>query len=112
MLKITAQSRSEPEALLIILEGRLAGPWVEELSVCWDQLSVDQRDRTTIALTGMTFIDDQGKELLAGLWQQGADLKAAGCLTRCIVEDITGTKWNDASKRSDHECTYKTHRML
>jgi hypothetical protein len=40
-------------------------------------------------LTGVTFIDANGKALLTKLWQQGAQLQAVGCLTRCIVEEIT-----------------------
>jgi hypothetical protein len=53
-----------------------------------------------IDLTGVTFIDDGGKELLARLWRQGADLRAAGCLTRCIVEEITGASTTNPSKRN------------
>jgi hypothetical protein len=104
MLKITEQRDPEPESLSLVLEGRLAGPWVEELGVYCRTRSVGKARRTTIDLTGVTFIDDKGKDLLARLWQQGADLRAAGCLTRCIVEDITGTRWSDASKRHDNEC--------
>jgi len=43
-----------------------------------------------IDLTGVTFIDADGKALLTKLWQQGAELRALGCLTRCVVEEITG----------------------
>jgi hypothetical protein len=53
-----------------------------------------------IDLTGVTFIDDGGKELLARLWRQGADLRAAGCLTRCIVEEITGASTTNRSNRN------------
>lgn len=72
-----------------MLEGRLADPWVEELDSYWRQISGNQQRETVIDLTGMTFIDAKGKELLTRLWQQGAALRAAGCLTSCIVEEIT-----------------------
>jgi hypothetical protein len=39
-------------------------------------------------LEAVTFIDDAGKKLLVKLNQGGAELKAAGCLTKCIVEEV------------------------
>jgi ABC-type transporter Mla MlaB component len=90
MLKITEQRSAEPVSLSLLLEGRLAGPWVEELNVYCRTMSGGEQQRTTIDLTGVTFIDVEGKALLAQLWSQGAKLRATGCLTRCIVEEITG----------------------
>lgn len=89
MLKITAQHGGGTDSISLILEGRLAGPWVEELQACWRELSAKQRSRAMIDLIGVTFIDAGGKALLAKLWQEGAALRAAGCLTRCVVEEIT-----------------------
>jgi hypothetical protein len=89
MLKITGQKDAVPASMSIILEGRLAGPWVEELNSYWCQFSGTQQHGAVIDLTGVTFIDANGKELLTRLWQQGAELHAVGCLTRCTVEEIT-----------------------
>jgi anti-anti-sigma regulatory factor len=89
MLKITGQQDATSESMSLILEGRLAGPWVEELNSYWCQMSVNQQNRTVIDLTGVTFVDAEGKALLARMSQQGAQLHAVGCLTRCIVEEIT-----------------------
>ena len=89
MLKITGQQDAVPDSMSLILEGRLAGPWVEELNSYWHEMLADQQNCTMIDLTGVTFIDANGKVLLTRLWQQGAELRAAGCLTRCIVEEIT-----------------------
>jgi anti-anti-sigma regulatory factor len=91
MLKITEQRDAAPGSMSIILEGKLAGPWVEELNAYWSQISGNQQRGVVIDLTGVTFIDADGKELLTKLWQQGAELRAAGCLTRCVVEEITGS---------------------
>lgn len=88
MLKITEQRVVEVDSLTLVLEGRLAGPWVEELSASWHQISPEQQCGATIDLAGVTFIDVRGKALLARLWRQGAELRASGCLTRCIVEEI------------------------
>jgi anti-anti-sigma regulatory factor len=89
MLKITGQKDAELASISIILEGKLTGPWVEELNAYWCQISGSQQRCTMIDLTGVTFIDANGKELLTRLWQQGAELHAVGCLTRCTVEEIT-----------------------
>lgn len=88
MLKITEQRSLEPDSLSLRLEGRLAGPWVEELSDSCRRISVKQQRCVLIDLTGVTFIDADGKALLARLWRQGAELRASGCLTRCVVEEI------------------------
>lgn len=88
MLKITEQRGAEVDSPTLVLEGRLAGPWVEELQASWRALSADAHHRVVIDLSGVTFIDADGKALLGRLWQQGAELRASGCLTRCIVEEI------------------------
>ena len=104
MLKITGQRDAAPDSMSLILEGRLAGPWVEELNSYWREMLVNQQNCTMIDLTGVTFIDANGKVLLTRLWQQGAELRAAGCLTRCVVEEITGSGRGDSSCR-DHSKT-------
>ena len=100
MLKITGQRGTATDSVSLILEGRLTGPWVEELQTCWRELSVNERRCAVIDLTGVTFIDAGGKALLTRLWQQGATLRAAGCLTRCVVEEITGARRRDSSCRA------------
>ncbi len=103
MLKITGQKDAEQASMSIILEGKLAGPWVEELNAYWRQISGQQQSDPVIDLTGVTFIDADGKALLTKLWQQGAQLRAAGCLTRCVVEDITGSSRVDSSCHDKHK---------
>lgn len=92
LLKITGQRGAEKDSISLLLEGRLAGPWVGELDGYWCKLTGNQREHAVIDLSGVTFIDATGKALLDRLWRQGARLRAAGCLTRCIVEEITGER--------------------
>jgi ABC-type transporter Mla MlaB component len=99
MLKITQHRNAASESVSFMLEGRLAGPWVEELNTCWCQLGENFQGRSVVDLTGVTFVDADGKALLTKLWQQGAELRAAGSLTRCVVEEITG------SGRVDSACS-------
>ena len=90
MLKITEQGGATKDSIVLILEGRLVGPWAEELNALCSTFKASQRGNVLIDLSGVTFIDTMGKKMLDRLWQQGAKLRAAGCLTRCIVEEITG----------------------
>lgn len=84
MLKITA--KTDAVKTTFELEGKLAGAWVSELERCWREISPGHAVR--IALEAVTYIDDDGKKLLARLHASGAELKAAGCMTKCIVGDI------------------------
>jgi ABC-type transporter Mla MlaB component len=89
MLKITGHSGTELDAITLFLEGRLAGPWVEELEAYCSAMALNRQRCPLIDLTGVTFIDADGKALLATLWRQGMELRASGCLTKCVVEEIT-----------------------
>src|SRR5437879_5353302 len=102
MLKITTQS--EATLTKLVLEGRLAGPWVDELDRCWREVAGTQQNHVAVDLTGVTFIDPEGKALLTRMWQQGAKFHAVGCLTKCIVEDVTksGRPGSSRSSRKDN----------
>lgn len=106
MLKITKQRDGASGSVSFMLEGRLAGPWVEELEKCWRQIAAIPENRAVIDMTGVTFVDAHGKALLTSMWQQGAELRASGCLTKCIVEEITKaspTKTFRASRKGKSE---------
>ncbi|NGZ60987.1 MAG: hypothetical protein CV081_10865 [Nitrospira sp. LK265] len=100
MLKITEQCGAEVDSLTLVLEGRLAGPWVEELSASCRQMSARQQRCAMIDLTGVTYIDANGKALLACLWRRGVELEASGCLTRCVVEEIRRSEREGPSKKT------------
>jgi len=100
MLKITQQRDPASEAASLILEGRLAGPWVDELDTCWRQLATDSSGGFMVDLTGVTFVDAKGKALLIRMWEGGAEFRAAGCLTRCLVEEITKATRTGSSRVS------------
>ena len=86
MLKITTH-RSD-DSTRITLEGRLVGPWIEELERCWREAEQTAAGRRLIVdLTGVTFVEPEGKALLTRISQAGAELIASGCCMRSIVED-------------------------
>lgn len=84
MLRITVLDELET----LKLEGRLTGPWVAELEKCWQRMTGAHRRPLTVDLEGVTFIDEAGKNLLEHMADQGAALKAAAPLTRCICDQI------------------------
>ncbi len=88
MLKITSRQDPVLQGLTLVLEGCLAGPWVDELRTYCRCIVEHRQACTHIDLTGVMFIDAEGKRLLTQLWQQGVELRASGCLTRCLIEDI------------------------
>ena len=87
MLKITTLIHAESTTLR--LEGRLAGPWVQELKRCWDSIVGTMTTHPlTVDLSAVTYVDSDGKDLLKKIHRQGAKLIASGCLTRCLVNEI------------------------
>ena len=85
MLKIT--NRNEGVTTIFELEGKLAGPWVDELEKCWRQaLGHDRQIR--VVLKTVAFIDAAGRRLLTDMHRQGTDLVAHGCMTKAIVEEV------------------------
>jgi hypothetical protein len=70
------------------LEGKLAGPWVKELEHSWRLAGTQKISHVRVDLSSVTFIDQEGKDLLRKMYREGAKLVATGCLNKCIVEGI------------------------
>src|SRR5262245_54015412 len=90
MLRITVTGA---ERVTVVVEGRLSGPWVEELARCWSTLpATHEPEAITGWLDGVTFIDAAGTTLCRTLYANGTALAASGgCMTRAIVDEITAT---------------------
>jgi len=86
MLKVTTMSQNQTVTLK--LEGKLAGPWVQEVTRVWDDTAQNGRGGYVIDLRSVTFIDNPGRALLATMSRHGAQLIATDCLTRNIVDEI------------------------
>jgi anti-anti-sigma regulatory factor len=87
MLRITVCK--SPSGLAFQLEGRLAGPWVQELEKCWASALACRSERAlSVDLAGVTFIDDAGKSCLATMHHQGAKFIGGDCLIKAIIEEI------------------------
>ena len=85
-MKIT--SRTAAAAVVIEAVGQLRGPWVKELEQCWRAAN---GAKVQVDLTGVTFIDDAGVDLLRTMHRERVELKAEGCFIAGIVEGITNS---------------------
>ena len=87
MLRITTHELAPVTSFL--LEGKLVGPWVKELEKCWENaLAVDPSRAVLVNLAAVTFIDSEGRALLARMRRQGARLLSTGVLINAIVAEI------------------------
>jgi ABC-type transporter Mla MlaB component len=69
------------------LEGRVSGPWIEELESSW-QLARATSTTVEITLCDVSHVDARGKALLTRLHREGARLVARDCEMRALVEEI------------------------
>jgi outer membrane protein len=89
MLKVTKETVGREIRLKV--EGKLAGPWLEEFRDCWLANSGMAKNQPLVVdLTGVTFIDAQGKQLLGWIHQAGGKLVGTGLMTKSIIEELTG----------------------
>ncbi|HLY63009.1 MAG TPA: hypothetical protein VKV95_19860 [Terriglobia bacterium] len=87
MMRITVEYSSKISTLR--LEGKLSGPWVDELERTWYKVTTDTKSADVLLdLCGLTFVDPEGRKQLAWMYKQGARFKTAGCLGKGIVEEI------------------------
>ena len=84
MLKITNNNGAGVTTFL--LEGRLAGAWVNELRSCWELAG--ESDAIRVDLTEVSWVSEEGKELLGEMHHYGAELLAANLLMAAIVAEI------------------------
>ena len=96
MLRITTQH--ETEGLRLVLEGRLAGPWLNELEQSWRTVKNSMTVRHIVDLTGVTYIEEQGTTLLNRMWQEGAEFIVTGCCNKLLIERITGPRSHSQSQ--------------
>jgi anti-anti-sigma regulatory factor len=72
MLKIS-ENKLGKETVTLRLEGRIVGPWVEELKQACEPL-VKNGGRVELDLADVAFVDESGVTVLAGLSARGTKL--------------------------------------
>jgi hypothetical protein len=75
------------------LEGRVAGPWVAELSRVWMETAPQLAQRTfSIDLRNVIYADGPGKQVLRDIYAQThARLVASSPWSQYLAEEITNT---------------------
>ena len=72
-----------------VLEGKLVGPWVKELEKHWEGALAAYPSRMMLVdLADVSFIDAEGRALLARMRQKGVRLLSTGVLINAIVAEI------------------------
>lgn len=88
MIRISKIYEGSKQGLLV--EGRLSGDWVDVLENCWLEAQRSPiGEPMHIDLSGVSYVDETGRELLARMIRDGAELGATGVMTRAIIEEIT-----------------------
>ena len=90
LLRISIEQ--DHNVLLFVLEGRLVGPWVDELRRVREQHASSERERRlTVDLCGLTAMDTAGRDLLEELLQRGATIRCSDVMNQYLVEQMGGT---------------------
>ena len=72
-----------------VLEGKLVGPWVEELEKNWEIVFAKNPKRSMLLdLAGVNFIDLAGRALLRRMRRKGVKLLSHGVLIDALVAEI------------------------
>ena len=88
MLRITTQE--DEQAIEITLEGRIAGPWVAEISRAWRETAPRLASRKlSLDLRNVTYADALGKQALRHIHaQSNAELIVSTPWTQYLADEI------------------------
>src|SRR5208337_2815124 len=102
MLRITTTNIDEKVTLK--LEGKLSGPWVEELERCWrTSTNISGKRRLVVDLSGVTFVDPAGKKLLCSISSEGAQLVGSGLMPKSLIDEICAEKPSGEPGKPPHK---------
>ena len=85
MLRISIEH--DPDTLSLVLEGRLVGPWVDELRRI-SALHITRNIQLVVDLHSLTAMDARGQALLSELRQEGATLRCSDVMNQFLVEQM------------------------
>ncbi len=98
MLRITVHDSASE--LRLHLEGRLAGPWVREVALCWETAQSIAGSRTVLVdLCAVDFVDGEGEQLLVSMHRKGVMLRAAGPMMTYLIEEIAAAEESDSASK-------------
>jgi hypothetical protein len=85
MLRVTCKEHKDGTTQ-IRLEGKLKGPWVDEVERCWKAMTNNRS--ISVDLNDVTFVDDRGRLLLREMLRAGVKLMAGGPLITMVLEEL------------------------
>lgn len=102
MLRITIHE--DDESIGMKLEGRVAGPWVDELSRAWAETAKRLGKKTlSLDLRNVTFSDAGGKQALREIYAQtNAELITGTLWAQYLAEEIM-KRSADQDEETGHE---------
>jgi hypothetical protein len=102
MLKISTKALGDDVTL--VLEGSLSGPWVAEVASVWHRTSIGRKSRRVrVDLSGVTFVSDEGRQLLEQICISGVEIVSSDLLTKAIADELSH-KHREARKRWELKC--------
>jgi anti-anti-sigma regulatory factor len=100
MLRITINNHAPVTSF--VLEGKLVGPWVKELEKCWESALIAVPAKALLVnLAAVTFIDSDGRELLARMRREGVRLLSHGVLIDAMVAKIEAEEGHKTTEGSN-----------
>jgi anti-anti-sigma regulatory factor len=88
MLRIAIRSTEDEDTW--ILEGRLAGQVVDELSDAWKKTRSERHGRKSVVdLVDVTFVDERGEKALAEMMADGAEFVVRGVYTKSLLQSLS-----------------------
>jgi len=87
MLKISVVETHGQRRL--VLEGKLAGPWITEAERAWREVGNQLQGRKLIVdLSNVTLISADGEDMLLRLMGEGAKFSCGGVLTKHVLKRL------------------------
>jgi len=82
---------NQHEGVTLRLEGKLIDPWVAELVRVWMDLSRGPHGgrAVKIDLESVSFVDAQGRSMLAALHRLGCELKGSGPFITAVIQEVS-----------------------
>jgi ABC-type transporter Mla MlaB component len=87
MLRIAIRSTQDQDTW--ILEGRLAGQVVNELTASWRQRQERGSRKSVVNLVDVTSVDERGEQALLAMMIDGAEFVVRGVYTKGLLESLS-----------------------
>jgi ABC-type transporter Mla MlaB component len=87
MLRIAIRSTQDQDTW--ILEGRLAGQVVNELTASWRQRQERGSRKSVVNLVDVTSVDERGEQALMAMMIDGAEFVVRGVYTKGLLESLS-----------------------